>query len=180
MVELADDSHAETARVLSAYCDAITVRTSRHRDLLELAEHASVPVLNARTDREHPCRALADCLTLRDRFGDLHGLPIAFVGGSDALAYSLIEAAILSGAVVSFAGSLPDPELLARAGEAVRICETPRDAVAGAAGVYAETPELMSLAAPGAIFMGATDQVANLLPVEQAVLRGLVSGEWEV
>src|SRR5919197_2452164 len=48
------DSLAETARVLSSYCDAIAVRTPRHRDLLELAEHASVPVLNALTDREHP------------------------------------------------------------------------------------------------------------------------------
>src|SRR5262249_40295455 len=66
MVERVEESLAETARELSTYCEAIAVRTPHHRDLLELAEHASVPVLNARTDREYPCRALADCLTLRD------------------------------------------------------------------------------------------------------------------
>jgi ornithine carbamoyltransferase len=53
------DSIADTARVLSSYCDAIAARTHRHRDLLELVEHASVPVINALTDREYPCQALA-------------------------------------------------------------------------------------------------------------------------
>ena len=62
---------ATTAGLLSSYCDAIAVRTDHHRDLLELAEHAAVPVVNAGTDREDPCRALADCLTLRERFGAL-------------------------------------------------------------------------------------------------------------
>jgi ornithine carbamoyltransferase len=179
------DSLAETARVLSSYCDAIAVSTPRHRDLLELAEHATVPVLNALTDREDPCRALADCLTLRDRFGDLQDLPIACVGDSDAVADSLIEAAMLSGIQIRIANPalLGDPALLARAGQAVRVFDTPREAVSGAVAVYAEaTEELTSLAAPGAIFMTprGPEQAADLLGVHQAVLRTLVTGDWEL
>jgi ornithine carbamoyltransferase len=164
MLKLAGAPLDETARVLSSYCDAIAVRTPRHRDLLELAEHATVPVVNARTDREHPCRALADCLTLRDRFGDLRGLQVAYVEGNEAVTYSLIEAAMLSGLVLRLAAPLPDPALLGRAGQAVSIYETPDEAVSGADAVLGASPE----------------QVANLLPVEQAVLRTLVTGEWEV
>jgi ornithine carbamoyltransferase len=167
MLQLADDTLAETARVLSSYCDAIAVRTPRHRDLLEIAEHASVPVLNARTDREYPSRALADCLTLRDRFGDLRGLQVAYVGDSEALAYSLIEAAMLSGIVLRLAAPLPDPALLGRAGEAVSIYESSREAVSGADAVLKATPPT-------------PEQVANLLPVEQAILRALVTGDWEL
>jgi ornithine carbamoyltransferase len=204
------DSIADTARVLSSYCDAIAVRTDRHRDLLELAEHASVPVINALTDREYPCRALADCLALRDRFGELSGVEIAYVGASEPVTRSLIEAAMLSRITVRIASPpalLPDSALLARAGSSVRVCETPREAVSGAVAIYAAgarrempdayavTPELMSLAAPGAVVMHATpllrdvlagpraltsEQVANLLPVEQAVLRTLVTGDREV
>jgi hypothetical protein len=81
---------------------------------------------------------------------------------------------------------LPDPALLFRAGQAVRICETPREAVGGAVAVYAaETTDpraLMSLAAPCAVLMNdrlMPDQVGDLLPVEQAVLRALVTGAWE-
>jgi ornithine carbamoyltransferase len=199
-LRLADvDSLAQTARLLSSYCDAIAVRTPRHRDLLELAEHTSVPVLNAGTDREHPCRVLADCLTLRERFGDLRGLPIAYLGDRDAVADSLIEAAILSRIELRIAAPpalLPDPGLLARAGQTVRICETPSEAVRDAVAVYAANPprELLSLAAPGAVLMTArgpaphTDVLgdpgsqhdAGLLGIHQAVLRGLVTGDWEV
>src|SRR5215203_5172433 len=71
---------ADTARVLSSYCDAIVVRTFSQRDVLELADYSSVPVINALTDDHHPCQALADCLTLRERFGSLGGLPVAYVG----------------------------------------------------------------------------------------------------
>jgi ornithine carbamoyltransferase len=201
MLQTADlrqgDSLADTARALSSYCDAIAVRTPRHRDLLELTEHASVPVLNALTDREHPCRALADCLTLRDRFGDLRGLPVAYLGGREAVAYSLIEAAMLARIELRIATPpllRPDPELLARAGQTVRICDTPREAVSGAVAVDAApsepSGELLSLAAPRAVLMTARgrevevdvldEQVANLVGVHQAVLRTLVTGEWEI
>jgi ornithine carbamoyltransferase len=209
------DTVADTARVLSAYCDAVAVRTRHHRDLLELVEHATVPAINVLTDREYPCRALADCLTLRDRFGDLSGLPLAYVGDCDAVANSLIGAAMLAGIDLRIAapGALgPDPVLLAEAGERVSVWESPRDAVRDAVVVYGAawrtelpdayriTPELLSHAAPHAVFMHAiptargrevhravldgertltTEQAANLLPVEQAVLRALVTGDWE-
>ena len=77
------ESTVDTAHAVSPFCDAIAVRTDRHRDLLDLVEQASVPVINALTDREHPCRALADCLALRERFGGLAGLDIAYVGGRE-------------------------------------------------------------------------------------------------
>ena len=191
----AGDSLADTAHVLSSYCDAIAVRTDRHRDVLELAEHASVPVINALTDREHPCRALADCLTLREHFGELPGLQIAYVGACEPVTHSLIGAAMLAGITVHLAAPealLPDPALLARAGASVRLCETPREAVSGAVAVYAAsarrglpdsyavTPALMGFAAPGAVVMDPSEQAANLLPVEQAVLRALVTGDWEI
>ncbi len=181
------DSLADTAEALSSYCDAIAVRTGRHRDLLELAEHASVPLINALTDREHPCRALADCLMLRDRFGALRGLEIACVGAAGPLTHSLIEAAALAHFTVRVAAPdvlLPDPALLARAGRSVQVCETPEEAVSGAVAVYAATPDLAPLAAPGAMFMrerrAIREREANLLPVEQAMLRALVTGDWEV
>jgi ornithine carbamoyltransferase len=157
---------ADTARLLSASCDAIALRTARHRDLLELAEHASVPVVNARTDREHPCRALAACLMLRERFGDLRGLPVAYLGDSPAVGYSLIEAAMLAGVELRVAPPLPDPALLERAGQAVRVCHTAREAVRGAVAVIDGTLT--------------TDHAAHLLPVQQAVLRALVTGDWEI
>ncbi len=182
---------AATAGLLSSYCDAIAVRTDHHRDLLELAEHAAVPVVNAGTDREDPCRALADCLTLRERFGALRGLELAYVGACGPVAHSLIEAAMLAGITVRLAAPpelLPDPALLARAGSAVQVCETPREAVAGALAVYAapgaaRASDLLSLAAPGALVLHTTpasEQAANLLPVEQAVLHALATGDWEL
>jgi ornithine carbamoyltransferase len=148
------------ARAPSAYCDAIAMRTGRHRDLLELAEHASVPVLNAGSDRETPCRALADCLALRDRYGTLRGLQVACV-----------------------AGQRPDPALLAHAGRAVEVFDSPRETVIGAAAVYAAeaattSPDLLGYAASGAIPMHAStsEQRLNLLGVQQALLRGIVTG----
>jgi ornithine carbamoyltransferase len=210
------DTIADTARVLSSYCDAIAVRTQRHRDLLELVEHATVPAINVLTDREYPCRALADCLTLRDRFGDLRGLPVAYIGDCEAVAHSLIEAAKLSGIELRIAappGLGPDPAVLARSGESVRVCDSPEEAVRDALAVYSAawrtelsdtyrvTPDLLAHAAGRAVFMHAmptargrevhqavidgpqavtAEQAANLLPVEQAVLRALVTGDWEL
>ena len=165
------ESTVDTAHAVSPFCDAIAVRTDRHRDLLDLVEHASVPVINALTDREHPCRALADCLALRERFGGLSGLDIAYVGGREPAMHSLIEAALLAGMTVRIASPaalLPDPALLARAGSAVRVCESADEATEGADAVFTTgTPR-------------PADAAADLLPVEQAVLRAIVTGEWEV
>ena len=86
---------ADTARALSAYCDAIVVRTYAQRELEELAEAASVPVVNALSDDHHPCQALADLLTVRELLGGLAGRRLAFVGdGRNNVVHSLLEAVL--------------------------------------------------------------------------------------
>lgn len=170
---------SDTARVLSSYCDAIVIRTFAQRDVRELAAHASVPVINALTDDHHPCQALADCLTLRERFGDLRDLPVAYVGDGNNVVHSLIEAATLTGLdlrVATPASCKPDPGVVARAGRSVTLVEDPEQAVHGAAAVYTDvwvsmgqeagadehrrllegfrvTPRLMASARADAVFM---------------------------
>ncbi len=97
----------DAARVLSRYVDAIVVRTHAHEPLERFAGAATVPVVNALSAEAHPCQALADLLTIRERFGTLAGLRIAFVGdGRNNVAASLAEAAMLAGAAINF-GSPP-------------------------------------------------------------------------
>ena len=133
---------ADTARVLSSYCEAIVIRTFAQRDVRELAESSIVPVINALTDDHHPCQALADLLTLRERFGSLEGLTLAYVGDGNNVAHSLIEAAALDRhepALASPPGCLPDPSILAAAGAVGAHRQTTRDeAVAGAHAVYTD------------------------------------------
>jgi len=132
---------ADTARVMSSYCAAIVIRTFAQRDVQEMAEAASVPVINALTDDHHPCQALADLLTLRERFGRLEGLRVAYVGDGNNVAHSLIEAAALVGFELSLAcppGYLPDAAIARAAGPAVHLFEDPRDAVAGVHAVYTD------------------------------------------
>jgi ornithine carbamoyltransferase len=204
------EAATDTARVLSSYCDAIVAHTVRHRDVLDLADFSSIPTIDARA-----CQTLADLLTLRERFGELEGLPIAYVGRCGDVAHGLLEAAAVTGMELRIAAppdGLADPALLRRAGRNVRIGDTPREAVAGALAVYTDacddasgayrvTAGLMELAAVGAVFMhplpahrggevepdvidgpasAVWEQAANLLPVEQALLRAFVTGDWEV
>ena len=132
---------ADTARVMSSYCAAIVIRTFAQRDVQEMAEAASVPVINALTDDHHPCQALADLLTLRECFGGLEGLQVAYVGDGNNVAHSLIEAATLAGFELWLAcppGYRPDEEIASRAGEAVHVVADPREAVAGAQAVYTD------------------------------------------
>ena len=139
---------SDIARVLSRYVDVIAARTYAHQTLLDLARHASVPVINALSDEEHPCQAMADILTVLERFGKLRGVRIAFVGDGFNGAAALAEAAALAGmsfAMAAPAGySLPDATvrlirgIAARTGGQVDLYESPADAVRGADVVYTD------------------------------------------
>ena len=88
---------ADTGRVLSSYVDAITIRTFAQSDVEQLAAAATVPVINALTDEHHPCQALADLLTIREHFGQLEGVRVAYLGDGNNVAHSLMEAGALAG-----------------------------------------------------------------------------------
>jgi ornithine carbamoyltransferase len=123
----------DTARTLSGYAQAIVVRTYAHEVVERLAEAASAPVVNALTDEHHPCQALADLLTLRELFGRLDGLKVAYVGSGNNVATSLAEAGALTGMQVVVAcpeGYEPTVE--------VEIVHDPREAVARAHAVYTD------------------------------------------
>jgi ornithine carbamoyltransferase len=87
----------DTARVLARYVDAIMIRTFAQSDVEELAEHADAPVINGLTDAEHPCQALADLMTIRERHSDLEGLRLAYIGDGNNVCVSLAAAASLFG-----------------------------------------------------------------------------------
>lgn len=114
------ESITDTARVLSSYCRGIVARVYSQSVLEQMASAASVPVINALSDDHHPCQALADLLTLRDRFGTLTGLRIAYLGDATNVAHSLMEAAALAGMHVRIASPAryqPLPEIAAAAQE---------------------------------------------------------------
>jgi ornithine carbamoyltransferase len=139
---------ADTARVLASFLEAIVVRTFAQADLEEMAAVADVPVINALTDEHHPCQALADLLTLRERFGGLEGLRLAYVGDGNNVAHSLLEAGALAGmhvAVAAPAGYEPDAAIAAgaeataaRTGGSVQITDDPARAVHLADAVYTD------------------------------------------
>jgi ornithine carbamoyltransferase len=125
------ESARDTALVLSRMVHAIAVRTGPHSVLEELAEYSQIPVINMLTRDHHPCQALADILTLRERFGRLEGLKLAYVGDGNNMARSLLIACRLAG--VEFAIATP-PELALPELESVPLDE----AVAGAHAVYTD------------------------------------------
>jgi ornithine carbamoyltransferase len=144
------ETPSDVGRNLSRWVDAIVVRTYAHGSVVQLAEAASVPVINALTDHEHPCQALADILTLRQRLGTaLHGCVLAFVGDGNNVCHSLILAAAAAGLTVRVAtppGYEPDRSVvdearrIARlAGGSVSIGHDPGEAVIGADAVYTDT-----------------------------------------
>jgi ornithine carbamoyltransferase len=143
------ESIADTARSLSGYCAAIVIRTFAQETVDELARWATVPVVNALSDRHHPCQALADLLTIEEVLGETAGRTLAFVGdGGDNVAHSLLEAGALAGLHVTIAcppAYAPDPEILARAretskatGAMLRVVHDPAAAATGADVVYAD------------------------------------------
>lgn len=136
---------ADTARVLSRYADAIMIRTDDHAKIEELAEHASVPVINGLTDLSHPCQIVADLLTIVESGKALPGLQLAWLGDGNNVLASLIEAAGLFGFNVRAGvpqGYEPDAGFVeaARAkGVRIDIVRDAREAVAGADLVVTDT-----------------------------------------
>jgi ornithine carbamoyltransferase len=129
------ESVADTARILSRHMAAIGVRTGPDALLEELAAAASVPVFNMLTANHHPCQALADLMTLREEFGRLEGLKVAYVGDGNNVARSLA----LVGALVGVDVAVASPDGYALTGvPCARLTADPAEAVAGAHAVYAD------------------------------------------
>jgi ornithine carbamoyltransferase len=124
----------DTARTLSGYAAAIAARTFTQETVDRLAAASTVPVINALTDEHHPCQALADLLTLRERFGQLDGLRVAYVGAGNNVATSLLEAGALVGVDVVLACPPGYEPTVAGA----HVVTDPLEAVAGADAVYTD------------------------------------------
>lgn len=139
---------ADVARNLERWVSGIAARTFRQSTVEELAHWGNIPVINALSDRFHPCQALADVLTLRDRFGRLMGIKLAFVGDGNNVAHSLLltgAGAGLSLAIATPPAYPPDPEIVrqaraiaAQTGGSVAVGTDPEEAVAGAHAVYTD------------------------------------------
>ncbi|MDD1659989.1 MAG: ornithine carbamoyltransferase [Methanomicrobiales archaeon] len=197
----------DTARVLSRYVHGVMIRAYRHTTLEEYARYSKVPIINGLSDREHPCQVLADLLTLRERFGSLDGIRVAWVGDGNNVCHSLILSAALTGIRVAVAtprGYRPDPGIVAAAqeeGGKVTLTTDPVRAVKDADAVYTDvwvsmgeeearakrlrafqgyaiTQELLSSAADRAI-------VLHCLPAHRGeeitdeVLEGSASAVWD-
>ncbi|ODT83970.1 MAG: ornithine carbamoyltransferase [Pelagibacterium sp. SCN 64-44] len=140
-----EETLADTARVMSRYVDAIMIRILSHADLLELAEAASVPVINGLTRRAHPCQIMADLLTFEERRGSIRGAKVAWVGDSNNVLHSWVNAAELFECELTIATPeeySPEKDLMddiRRAGRQVRLIEDPEAAVEGADLVITDT-----------------------------------------
>jgi ornithine carbamoyltransferase len=198
---------SDTAKVLSRYVDAIMVRANKHATLTELAEHATVPVINGLTDRTHPCQIVADIMTFEERVGPIKGRKIAWSGDGNNVAASWIQAAARLGFKLSLAcppqlnPERPIIDWAKRNGGDIELTDDPVEAVAEADCVvtdtwvsmgqheetrrrkqllapYAVDAKLMRKAARGAIFM-------HCLPayrgneVAAAVIDGPQSAVWD-
>ncbi len=139
------ESPADTARVLSRYVDAIILRTDRVQKMRELAEHATVPVINALTDVSHPCQLMADVMTFEEHRGPIAGQVVAWTGDGNNVARSFIQAAARFGFTLRLATPAelaPPADLLGWArgeGARVEVTTNPQEAVAGARCVVTDT-----------------------------------------
>lgn len=133
----------DIARVLARMCDAIVARTFSHELVKDFGRHAEVPVINALSDFSHPCQAMADMLTIGERFGDLAGRTLAFVGDGNNVARSLAVACSKLGMKFILASppgyTLDETFLKTLPGEAVSLTSDPKTAVAGADVIYTDT-----------------------------------------
>ena len=138
----------DTATVLSRYLDGIMIRTFSQADVEELAEYADVPVINGLTDDFHPCQALADVMTIRERLGTLDGVRVAYLGDGNNVCHSLMVACAKLGASFVAAtpeGYEPSAEVVGwaraaaeEAGGSVELTHEPREAATGADALYTD------------------------------------------
>ena len=140
---------ADTARILSRFCDAIVIRTFGQERLTELAAAASVPVVNGLSDQEHPCQALADVMTIGERFGELAPVRLCYLGDGNNVCHSLLLAGAKAGLarldVASPPGYEPDPAVVVRArsigeesGTVIAVSNEPAAAARGAHVLYTD------------------------------------------
>lgn len=200
------ESVADTARVLSRYADGIMIRANSHETLLELARHATIPVVNGLTDKSHPCQVMADVMTFEEHLGAIKGRTVAWIGDGNNVAVSWMHAAVRFG----FSLRLACPDQLKPEDEAlewvkaqkadVSLSNDPEKAVKGADCVVTDTwvsmgqsdaakrkkilapfgvdAKLMSKAAKGAIFMHCLPAYRGL-EVSEDVLEGPQSVVWD-
>jgi len=143
------ESIADVARVLSGYVQAIMARVFDHEHVVELARWASVPVINGLSDYSHPCQAMADALTIIERFGNRKGINVTFVGDGNNVAVSLSQVCAKLGWNFTFAGpegyDMPPKavallhEIARQTGSAIRFLRDPHQAVRGAQVIYTDT-----------------------------------------
>jgi ornithine carbamoyltransferase len=134
----------DTATVLSRYLSGLMIRTFAQEDVEELARHASIPVINGLTDSSHPCQALADVMTIRERSGRLQGLRVAYLGDGNNVCASLMVAAAKLG--IAFVAATPEGyepteqslELAREAGGSPEVTHDPREAAKGADVLYTD------------------------------------------
>jgi ornithine carbamoyltransferase len=171
----------DMAHNLERWVDALVLRTFEHSTVTELARFASIPVINALSDYEHPCQALADFLTLREKFGDLTHVHLAYVGDGNNVAHSLMLGAALFGSHIVVGtpkGFEPKAEVLALAqeiaagtGATIKVVNDPVEAVKGADAIYTDVWASMGqeseIAERARIFAGfkvTQDMLSNAAP----------------
>ena len=143
----------DTARVLSRYLDGILIRTYEQKEVEDLAEYGSIPIINGLTDYCHPCQVLADLMTIREKFGKFEGLKMAYIGDGNNMANSLIVGGLKMGMDVACAspkGHQPDPAVLEFAKEfpgKFTLTEDPKEAVKDADVVFTDTWASMGMEA---------------------------------
>ena len=137
----------DTARVLSRYCDVLAIRTFSQQELEEYAKWSTIPVINALTDLEHPCQALADYLTIQEKFGSLKGINLSYIGDGNNVANSLMICGAMLGVnvrICSPKGFEADTNIVKKAqslsqfGSKISICNDPSIAVKEAQVLYTD------------------------------------------
>jgi ornithine carbamoyltransferase len=138
----------DVARNVERWVDAVVLRTYEHQTVVEMAKYSSIPVINALSDLEHPCQAFADFFTLQEKFGDLRGVHLAYVGDGNNVAHSLMLAAASMGSRISIAtpeGYEANPqvidtalEIAAGTGAQLEFTLDPCEAVSGADAIYTD------------------------------------------